>query len=83
MTAFVAIVCVLFISADLWRSLAARTQQLDEMTTASSNLARAMAQHADDTFKEADIIVAGIVERVQHDGTDPAAIERLVRLQSR
>ncbi len=80
MTAFVAIVCVLFISADLWRSLAARTQQLDEMTTASSNLARAMAQHADDTFKEADIIVAGIVERVQHDGTDPAAIERLHKL---
>ncbi len=80
MSAFIAIVCVLFMGADIWRSLNARTQQLSEMTTASSNLARAMAQHADDTFKEADIIVAGIVERVQHDGTGAAAVTRLHRL---
>nr|WKF60886.1 Phytochrome-like protein cph2 [Paraburkholderia busanensis] len=36
-----------------------------------------MAQQADDTFKEADTALLGIVERVQHDGVGPAALKRL------
>jgi len=36
------------------------------MDVATSNLAQAMARQADDTFKEADTALLGIVERVQH-----------------
>jgi two-component system, sensor histidine kinase and response regulator len=80
MTAFIVLVCALLIGSDIWRSLNARTVQLQEMKTATSNLAQAMAQHANDSIKEADILVSDIVERVQHDGTDAPAIARLHQL---
>ncbi|WP_459251586.1 sensor domain-containing diguanylate cyclase [Paraburkholderia nemoris] len=75
--AFVAIVCLSLIVLDGWRSWSARSVQLAEMDVATSNLSQAMARQADDTFKEADTALLGIVERVQHDGTGPAALKRL------
>jgi diguanylate cyclase (GGDEF)-like protein len=75
--AFVAIVCLSLVVLDGWRSWNARSVQLGEMNVATSNLSRAMAQQADDTFKEADTALLDVVERVQHDGTSPAALERL------
>ncbi|SPB13673.1 histidine kinase [Caballeronia novacaledonica] len=79
MTVFIVIVCMLLIGTDIGRSVAARRVQIDEMTTATSNLARAMAQHANDTFKEADTTLIGMVERVEEDGTSPPALARLHR----
>ncbi|WP_341845768.1 diguanylate cyclase [Paraburkholderia ginsengiterrae] len=75
--AFVAIVCLCFVVLDGWRSWSARSVHLGEMDVAASNLSRAMVQQADDTFKEADTALLGIVERVQHGGTGPAALKRL------
>ena len=78
--AFVAIVCVCLIGIDGWHSWNARSVQLQEMDIATSNLAQAMAQQADDTIKEADTALVGIVERVEYDGTGPTALARLHRL---
>jgi len=75
--AFVVIVCLSLLALDGWRSWNARSAELAEMNVASSNLARAMAQQADDTFKEADTVLLGIVERVEFDGTGAAALKRL------
>lgn len=80
MTVFIVIVCVLLVGAEIWRSLAARNVQLQEMTAATSNLARAMAQQANDTIKAADTTLVGIVERVEYEGTNPASLERLHHL---
>ncbi|WP_308101714.1 diguanylate cyclase [Paraburkholderia madseniana] len=74
---FVVIVCLSLVVLDGWRSWNARAVELGEMDVATSNLSRAMAQQADDTFKEADTALLGIVERVQHDGLGPAALKRL------
>jgi two-component system, sensor histidine kinase and response regulator len=79
MTSFIIVVCILLIGTDVWRSIAARRVQIDEMTIAASNLSRAMAQHANDTIKEADTTLIGMVERVEQDGTAPASLERLHR----
>ncbi|WP_277182273.1 response regulator [Caballeronia sp. BR00000012568055] len=79
MTSFIIVVCVLLIGTDVWRSIAARRVQIDEMTIAASNLARAMAQHANDTFKEADTTLIGMVERVEQDGIASNDIDRIHR----
>ncbi|OXC77948.1 response regulator [Caballeronia sordidicola] len=80
MTAFIVIVCVILVGGEIWRSLAARDLQLQEMTSASSNLARAMAQHAESTIKAADTTLVGTVERIEQDGQTPSSLERLHRL---
>nr|WP_218088539.1 sensor domain-containing diguanylate cyclase [Variovorax sp. SG517] len=79
-TAFVAVVCLALVALDFLNSWHSRAVQLKQMSVATSNLARAMAQQADDTIKQADTALIGIVERIQHDGTGPAALDRLHRL---
>lgn len=76
-TVFVALVCLSLVVMDGWRSLNARTVLLASAERATANLARSMAQHADDTFKAADISLSDIVERMEADGSSPAALERL------
>lgn len=74
---FVILVCLSLVFVDGWRSWTARKIQLHEATIATSNMARALAQHADDTIKEADTALVGLVERVQTDGISPSALARL------
>ncbi|WP_418125593.1 diguanylate cyclase domain-containing protein [Variovorax sp. 160MFSha2.1] len=76
-TAFVAVVCLALVALDCWNSWQSRMVQLKQMSVATANLARAMAQQADDTIKETDTALIGVVERVEYDGTGPAALERL------
>ncbi|MBW8717922.1 MAG: GGDEF domain-containing protein [Variovorax paradoxus] len=78
--AFVAVVCLSLLAIDFWNSWEARTDQLQQMNVATSNLSRAMAQQADDTIKKADTVLVGMVERVEHDGTDPSDVARLRQL---
>ena len=74
---FVILVCLSLVLMDGWRSWTARTTQLHEMGVATSNMAQSVAQHADDTIKAADTALLGLVERVEIDGTSPAALNRL------
>ncbi|MFZ6845269.1 sensor domain-containing diguanylate cyclase [Undibacterium sp. RuTC16W] len=74
---FVVLVCISLVVIDGWRSWAAREKQLMEMEISTSNMARAIAQHADDTIKAADTALIGLVERIQTDGVNSAALDRL------
>jgi two-component system sensor histidine kinase/response regulator len=76
---FVLFVCLCLIGLDGWRTLSGRSAQLRETRTTSTNLARSLAQHADDTVKESDRELLGMVERMETDGTSPAALDRLHR----
>ncbi|MFZ6719663.1 sensor domain-containing diguanylate cyclase [Undibacterium sp. Ji49W] len=80
---FVVFVCVSLIFIDGWRSWTARQNQLREMSVSTTNMARAIAQHADDTIKAADTALLGIEDQIQTDGTEPAALERLHNLLMR
>jgi diguanylate cyclase (GGDEF)-like protein len=74
---FVAVVCLSLVAIDGWRSWNARTEQLREVAIATNNLARAMAQQADDTIQSADIVLGDMVERIETDGDDAASLQRL------
>lgn len=76
-TLFVSVVCLSLVGVDVWRSVHAREEQLREGERQGANLARAMAQQADDTIKAADIALADIVERIETDGQDAQVLARL------
>jgi diguanylate cyclase (GGDEF)-like protein len=65
---------------DGWRSWTARSVQLREMDVASANLAHAMATQAENTIREADVTLVGVVERVELDGVSTTALGRLHRV---
>ena len=79
-TAFVLTVCLSLLALETWRIFAARTVQITESQTAATNLAKSLAEHAGSTFVQADILLSGLAERLEADGTDAKAIERIHRL---
>ncbi|MYM30267.1 diguanylate cyclase [Duganella sp. CY15W] len=76
-TVFVTVVCLSLVALDVWRSIDARSGQLQEMERLSANVARAMAQQADDTIKAADTSLADIVERIETEGQDGKVLVRV------
>lgn len=78
--AFVVLACAALIGLDLGRTWQAREVQKREASVAVANMAFALAQHADDTFKEADTVLVGLLERLKLDGVSPPVLARLHQL---
>jgi diguanylate cyclase (GGDEF)-like protein len=76
---FVVLVCLSLTAEFVWSRWNARHEQLREKQTATSNMAHALAQHAESTVKVADTVLLGVVERLETDGTGAAALARLHR----
>ena len=77
---FVVLTCLLLVASTAVNAWNARKVQLQELRTATENISRSLAQHADDTFKAADTALLGLAERIANDGTSPKALERLHKL---
>jgi diguanylate cyclase (GGDEF)-like protein/PAS domain S-box-containing protein len=75
--AFVVLVCVAILALSGWREWTLRDAALRNAEVDVANLARSLAQHAEDTFELADTILIGLVDRLETDGTSPPAIARL------
>ena len=71
---FIALACLLPFGLEGWREWVARTQQINETTTALGNLASSLTQHAEDTVELADTALIGIAERLKIAGADPAGL---------
>ncbi len=80
---FVVLVCVSLVLLQSWITWRAREIQLKDTTVDAANLARAVAQHAYDTVKEADTVLVGLVERVETDSPTPPQLARLQQLLAR
>lgn len=68
---------VLLVAAQAWGAWSARQSRLAENAAATSNMATALAAQAESTVRIVDTVLAGVVERVEHDGMAPASSERL------
>lgn len=78
--AFVFLVCLAVIAveaANLWQQ---RNKEMADAWQEAANLARSLAQHAEDTLRTADVSIIGLVHRLQLDGTSPEKIEQLSRI---
>jgi PAS domain S-box-containing protein len=80
----VVFVCLAFIGMEGWGSWHARSVQLDESRIAAENAARSLAQHAELTFAQIDLVLTGIVQRMlTEDSFEDTASRLHERLASR
>ena len=80
--AFIAILCILVVGHDLYRTWQDRSRRINESEREAANLVLAADQHAGDAFRIASTSLNELVERLETDGTGPAQLERLRRLMT-
>jgi diguanylate cyclase (GGDEF)-like protein len=73
------LICVSLGGLEVWRSWSERADHLAAIRSQTQNLARSLAQHADDTLDIADAALVDLVNRVETQGVDGAAGETLSR----
>jgi signal transduction histidine kinase len=76
---FLAVVCLALLGLDMKQIWTARDTRLQEARTDTDNLARSLAQHAQDVFETTDAVVNGLSDTILAEGRDPAAVRRLER----
>lgn len=81
--AFIATVCLCLCGLLYLQLEQSRRDDLESARIASANLTRAMAQQAQDTFLQADLVLASLADWIQMDGFGPAMQPRLKRTFAR
>ena len=74
---FVVVVCLTILAIDVTRTYNARALELKQGEVAVENLARSMAQQANDTLQQSDAVLIGLVDRVESNGVDAASLDRI------
>ncbi|MGQ6215390.1 PDC sensor domain-containing protein, partial [Serratia sp. IR-2025] len=77
---FVIIVAATLILFNSWQIWNAHQRDLRSAEHESANLARSLAQHADDTFMQVDGNLLDLTERLLNDGLGPSQLTRLQRV---
>ncbi|EPF66478.1 Diguanylate cyclase (GGDEF) domain protein [Pseudomonas syringae pv. syringae SM] len=72
---FVVCACVVMLMA--WQAWTARRNTLENIQTSTINLAGALSTYTDGIFKQSELMLIGLTERVEKDGAGPEQIERL------
>ena len=72
-----ALVCGSVFGITAWRLRDAFQLELEQARTTTTNLARSMADHASVTVGAADIVLVGMVERLQSDGVGEVHLARM------
>ncbi len=69
--------CLLTLGAATWFVYASRLTQLSDVEVANTNIARMIAVQVESTLKTASVALVNVGERVEHDGVDANARDRL------
>ena len=84
LAALLLIVVVLSVSATTaWQIWSAREHALDETDTQNLNLAQTLNTYTDGVITQSAMLLLGIAERLEEDGTGPVHLQRLQRLIDR
>jgi diguanylate cyclase (GGDEF)-like protein/PAS domain S-box-containing protein len=75
--AFVFLTCFAILTVGILREVDIRRDVLKSSEIDLANLAQSLVQHAEDSFELADSLVVGLVQRLETEGADPAAVTRL------
>ncbi len=74
------VICVALLLIESWQNWKAYSEQLRDADITISNMARALAQHGDDTLKAVDLVLASVVETVEAEGVTAQNKARLHKL---
>ncbi|RMO06138.1 GGDEF domain-containing protein [Pseudomonas coronafaciens pv. zizaniae] len=71
------VVCICVVMLMVWQAWTARRNTLDNIQTSTVNLAGALSTYTDGIFKQSELMLIGLTERVEKDGIGPDQLERL------
>ncbi|WZI44413.1 hypothetical protein RTZ60_001869 [Pseudomonas syringae pv. actinidiae] len=71
------VVCACVVMLMVWQAWTARRNTMDNIQTSTVNLAAALSTYTDGIFKQSELMLIGLTERVEKDGVGPLQIERL------
>ncbi|WP_224795628.1 GGDEF domain-containing protein [Pseudomonas fluorescens] len=71
------LVCVSVVLLTAWQSWTARQNTLSDIETDTLNLTNALNTYTEGTFKQSEVVLLGLTERIEKDGTGPQQLERL------
>jgi hypothetical protein len=70
-------------SLTLWKVMASRERALEEVNVHGLNLTQALSTYSEGIVRQSSLLLLGLVERLETEGSGPAQIERLRTLVSR
>jgi len=70
-------------SLTLWKVMASRKQALEEINIHGLNLTQALSTYSEGIVRQSSLLLLGLVERLETEGSGPVQVERLSQLVSR
>ncbi len=70
-------------SLTVWKVLASRERALEEVNVHGLNLTQALATYSEGIVRQSSLLLLGLVERLETEGSGPAQIQRLAALVER
>nr|WP_189672591.1 sensor domain-containing diguanylate cyclase [Pseudomonas sp. SWRI51] len=70
-------------SLTLWKVMASRERALEEINTHGLNLTQALVTYSEGIVRQSSVLLLGLVERLETEGSGPAQIKRLRELVGR
>lgn len=77
---FMLVVIIAFLAVEGWRTWRDYRAAFASARDSVTNLARATAQHAEDTIRQVDVVTAALAERVEGDGLQNLDVPRIHKL---
>jgi diguanylate cyclase (GGDEF)-like protein len=79
-TFLIFLVCVSVVLLTAWQTWTARQNTLSDINTDTLNLTQALNTYTEGTFKQSEVLLLGLTERIEKDGTGPEQLKRLSKL---